>query len=444
MIAIFIAVGQSLVDSGLASSLIRTQDLKEEDYSTVFFINIIGSFIIYTCCFLAAPHIADFYKQPILTNLLRVYSIDFLIIALVIVQRTKLTKELNFKTQLKVQLPATIISGFVGISLAETGHGVWSLVYMYLVRQALTTCLFWYLADWRPRWLFNFERFKIHFNYGYKITLSGIIGVAMKNSYYIVIGKFFPPNLLGFYTRATQTKQLPLDLIGNTLNRVSFPLFTRMQDDPKKLKVAFKKLLSQIYFFLVPILMGAITLATPLFEFLFTAKWLPAVPLFQLLCIVGLYSPLHIYNLNILKVYGRSDLVLRLELFKQILVFINIFLAIQFGIYGLLIGQIFATNIAYFINTYYSSHFIDYGATSQIKDIIPIVLIGILSMSITYYLDSTFFFSYMNFIRLLLGTAIGGSLYLFIAVVAQIAAYQEFRQLLGRLPIPFFKSWSVS
>lgn len=432
MIAIFMSVGQSLIDSGLASSLIRTQDPKEEDFSTVFFINIIGSVLVYAACFFGAPFIANFYEQPILTNILRVYSLGFIIIALVIVQQTKMTKELDFKTQLKAQIPASLVSGIVGISLANMGFGVWSLVYMYLVNQSILSILFWYFSNWRPKWVFEIDRFKYHFNYGYKLTLSGIFGVVMRNSYYVVIGKFFSPTLLGFYTRAAQTKQLPIDLFGKTLNRVTFPLFSKMQANPKQLKQASKKLLGQVYFCLIPIIMGAIALATPLFDFLFTAKWLPAVPYFQLLCIVGINIPLHSYNLVILKVYGRSDLVLRLNILKQIMVAINIYFAIQYGIYGLLIGQIVMTNIAYFINTYYSVQYVQYGALEQIKDLLALFINGMLSMSIVHYLDINIFFGLSSFMRVLIGSSIGSILYLLLSILSQVSAYQDFIQLIAK------------
>ena len=440
MIAIFMAIGQTLVEGGLASSLIRTKAPDDRDYTTVFFINLIGSFIIYGICYFLAPYIAQFYEQPVLSSILRVYTLGFLIAAFTIVQETKLVKELDFKMQFKIKFPATIISGIAGITFAKLGYGVWSLVYLYLLNKGISSLLFWYYAQWQPQcWIFDKERFKYHFNYGYKLTISGLMNTIMGNIYYVIIGKLFSPALLGFYVRANETKQLPVNIFSSVLNKVTFPLFANIQDQPKKLKAAYQKVLGLIVFLLAPLMMGAAVLAEPLFEFLFTAKWLPAVPYFQLLCIIGILYPLHGYNLNILKVFGRSDLFLRLELIKQVLVAINVVVAIQFGIYGLLYGQIAVSLIAFFINTHYSGRFIDYPTFEQIKDFIPALFLSALAMLLVYWVDQYLFLSYSNFIRLLSGSLLGATIYLLLAKFGQLRPYKDMAQLVAAYTFPFLK-----
>ncbi len=433
MIMIFIELSRILIDGGLAGSLIRTQNADESDYATVFFINLFGSVFIYGCCFFSAPYIADFYEQPVLVDILRFYCIGFVISSLSIVQKTKLSKELDFKTQMKVNLPAILLSGIIGIGAASLGFGVWSLVFMYLTKETIVTILFWYFSNWYPRLEFNLKKYKYHFDFGYKLTVSEVISRLGDNLYHIVIGKFFSPASLGFYTRADTTSQFPVFILYNTLNRVTFPVFAIIKNQAGKLKAVYKKLLQQVIFCFAPVMLIGVVLAEPLIVFLFSDKWLLAVPFFQLLCIKGIYTPIHAYNLNILKVYDRTDLILLLQCFNVILVFINIYLTMQYGVYGLLVGQIVIANISFFINTYYSGRYIDYGSLEQIKDLLPTVFLAVITMMAVYWLDTRIFIDFSNFFRLVFGSLSGGLLFLLLAKVVNLSALEFSTELLTQL-----------
>lgn len=417
MLALFIAIGNTLLDGGLTVSLTRTTDAGQRDFSTIFYFNLAGSILMYIALFFAAPLVAGFYHQPVLRALLRVQGLALIINAFFGVQSTLLIKELKFKKQTSIQIPSAIGGGLLGIVLAKMGYGVWSLVWMGLFSSFLSTLFHWVRSPWRPAWVFDRQCFKKHFHFGYKMTLSAILDTIYQNIYLIIIGKFFSPSQLGFYSRADSVSQLPISNISSAVNKAAYPMFAEISDDVVKLKNVYKRLMQQVLFWNAPVLIFLSVVAEPLFRFMLTAKWLPAVPYFRLLCISGIMYPLHAYNLNVLKVMGKSSLFLKLEVIKKVLSVIGILSVISFGIYGLLYFQLFFNVIAYYINSIYSGRLINYPVKEQIEDILPILaLAGVLGLfcyaidlSLVHYMvpdtirivtiGIAFIFSYFSFSR---------------------------------------------
>lgn len=431
MISVFVGIGISLVNSGLTQSLIRSKSPDQEDYSTVFFFNLAGSLLVYVLLFFTAPLIADFFSQPVLVNIVRVYCLSFIISAFSQVQMTRLTKEMNFKLQMTIAIPSLIGAGLLGIFLAYKGYGVWSLVWMSLFQAFLSSTQLWLRTGWSPSFVFSKEKFRYHFKFGYKLTLSGLLDTVFTNIYQIIIGKFFIAAEVGFYTRANSLRQLPVNNLSAALNKISYPLFASIQNDDVRLKKAYKQIMQMVIFVIAPVLVIMGVLAEPLFRFLFTAKWLPAVPYFQILCVAGILYPLHAYNLNILNVKGRSDLFLKLEIIKKIIVIIIIVITIKFGIIGLIWGQLINSVISFFINTHYSGRFIKYNAWQQAKDVLPLIFLAFIAGAIVWGID----FELTNnkdIFRLLIGGTAGIFGYLGIAALLRVESLYEFKKIILR------------
>ena len=433
LISVFISIGKSLMDVGLNQSLIRSSNVNKEDFDTVFIFNLVGSITIYILIFLVAPLISDFYHQPLLTKIVRVYSLVIVINAFDVIQTTQLVKNLKFKTQMKISVPSLIIGGTTGITLAYNGFGVWSLVWSGIVQSATAAIQLWFWSDWRPSLNFSKEKFKEHFHFGYKLTLSSLLDTLFNNVYTILIGKFFAPAMVGFYNRADTLKQLPVTNIGSILNKVTFPLFSKVQHDDVVLKNLYKKLMQLVIYIVAPIILFMSALAEPLFRFLFTEKWLPAVPYFQILCWNGILYPIHSYNLNILKVKGRSDLFLKLEIIKKITISLMIIVSFQFGIYGLLYSSVIFSFVGFFINTYYSGRFINYKSWEQIKDIFPTILLATVCAVLIYFFDRNFqtFFHY-DFLRLIIASFFGLIIYISISLAFKIQSLFELINIIKR------------
>ena len=431
MLAVFIGIGNSLVDSGLTSSLIRTPDAGQRDYSTVFFINLAGSIIVYFSLFFAAPLIAEFYNQgELLISIIRVYTLSFIIRAFVSVQTTILTKAMNFKIQMMMQIPSVIAGAAVGIFLAYRGYGVWSLVWYELTHTSLFTLQHWFHSKWYPQLIFDRQRLKQHFLFGYKLTLAGILNIIFNNIYTLVIGKFYSAGQLGFYNRADTFRMMPVQNISTALSKVTYPMFALIQDDDVKLRSAYKKLMQQVCFWVSATMVLAIIVSEPVFKFILTDKWMPAVPYFQILCIPAILYPLQVYNLNILTVKGRSDLFLRLEIFKKAVIAAGVLAALPFGIYGLLYVQIAIAIVSFYINSYYSGKLIGYHVGAQMIDILPTFALAA-AVGLLVYAANLYFYSQVSDLLkiclsafLFFGTFIGG------AYLMKMAALHDFKTLI--------------
>lgn len=432
MLSVLVALGNNLSDSGLSSSLIRSTEITVREYSTVFFFNLIGSCVIYLILFFAAPAIASFYDQNILTKIVRVYGLALIINAFFCIQNACLVRNMDFKTQTNIQLPASIGGGILGIVLAKMGYGVWSLVWMNLITSFLSTLLHWIYSEWRPIFVFDYPSFKKHFHFGYKMTLSGLLNTVYQNIYTLIIGKYYSATQLGFYSRADSMSQLPIGIISSTVNTVTYPMFSKIADDDHKLKAVNKRLIQQLIFWIAPILILLCIIAEPLFRLVLTEKWLPAVPYFQILCLSGIIYPLQSYNLNILKVKGRSDSLLRVEFIKKTLSVLGIFGVLSFGIYGLLYFQLFFNFFSYYLNTIYSGKLINYHFKEQVLDFLPTILLSIIVGALSYALG-VFLTKHFNLIAPLEILIISGfyfTVYLGVSYLIKMNAITDFTNLI--------------
>ena len=371
MLAIFIAIAQSFIHSGFGQALIQKQDATHIDECSIFYFNILVSFLATGLLCLAAPWIAGFYNQPLLVLLTYALSLNLIINAFGLVQTTLLTKHIDFKTQLKVSVIATVISGTIGIAMALNGFGVWSLVAQSLSSNLFRTALLWFFNTWRPSLVFSFVSLRGMFAFGSRLLASGLIDTVFQNIYLVVIGKFFSPMTLGFYSRAKHLQQLPVANISGVVSRVTFPVFASVQNDKPRLKRGVRKALTMLEMINFPLMVGLAIVAKPLVLVLLTEKWISCVPYLQLLCAVGMLYPLHVINLNVLTAQGRSDLFFRLEILKKILIVIAIAVTYRWGIIAMIYGQIATSCFAYLLNSYYTGKMLDYPITEQIQDLIP-------------------------------------------------------------------------
>ena len=258
---------------------------------------------------------------------------------------------------------------------------------------------------------------------------SGILDTLFTNAYTIIIGKFFSPTQVGYYNRANALQMLPVSNLSSIITRVSFPLFAQIQEDNLRLKNVYKKIMQLVIYLVAPTLIFMAVLAEPLFRFLFTEKWLPAVPYFQILCINGILYPIHSYNLQILTVKGRSDLFLKLEIIKKIITVIALVVSFQFGIFGLLYGSVITSIICFFINTHYSGKFLNYSSWEQMKDLLPIVLLSFLIGGGMFIFDMFLLLKLNDFLRLVIGSTIGILLYFILSFIFKMSSFIEFKNL---------------
>ena len=426
ILTIFIAVSNSIVDSGFSNALIRKTDARRVDYNTVFLFNLLVSGLLYVVLFLAAPAISRFFKEPLLVEVMRVIGWVLVINALAIIPRTLFVKEVNFKTQTKVSLIASLSSGVIGIGMALAGLGVWSLVGQQLSRQLLNTLFLWIYCTWRPAWEFSMQSFKELFGFGSKLLLSGLLDTGFKEIYSLVIGRCYTAAQLGQYTRANQFNQIFSSNLTTVIQRVSYPVLSSIQDESERLREAYRKVIKSTMLISFACMLGLAAVARPLILILIGEKWLPAVGFLQIICFSGMLFPLHAINLNILQVKGRSDLFLRLEIIKKIIAVGPLVLGVLFSIEYMLWGSVCTSLIAYFLNSYYSADLINYPTKEQIKDILPTFLVSFVTAAAMWSLT---LLSLSNWLLLPLQCLLGIALAVFIYECLHLPEYVEVKQL---------------
>ena len=426
MIAIFMAISQSLIDSGFSQALIRKQDRSEIDNSTVFYFNIVVGIVLYFILFICAPFIADFYKEPLLTPITRLLGLSLVFNSLAVVQRALLTINLDFKTQAKATLIGAIVSGALGIWMAYSGYGVWSIVAQQIANLALVSICLWVFSKWRPIKAFSKESFKELFNFGSKLLASGLIDTVYKNLYLIVIGKVFRASDLGYYTRSNQFADFASSNLTGILQRVSYPVLCSIQEDNQRLAEVYRRLLRISAYIIFPLMMGLAAVSKPMVLTFLTEKWLFTATLLIPLCFSQMWYPVHAINLNLLQVKGRSDLFLKLEIIKKIIGVAIICITIPMGLVAMCWGALVSSLIALVINTHYTGKLINLGFFKQMWDLLPILLLSIWT-GVAVWLTISFI-PLSPLLLLIIGITEGLVLY---AGFSRLFKFNEFSELLA-------------
>lgn len=331
MLAIFMAIAQSFVNSGFGNALIRKNDRTEVDCSTAFYFNVVVSVILYGVLFLSAPAIAAFYNTPLLTDVVRVYSLTLIISSLGIVPRALRSVAVDFKTQACASVISVIVSGFVGLYMAYSGYGVWALVWQSIISSGVSVAVIWILSRWRPLLAYSWVSFKSMFSYGSKLLASGLLHTVYVHASSILIGKFYTPAELGNYDRGNSIASLPSLKLSDVLHSVTFPILSQLQDDDTRLKNVYHKyvaMTSLVIFFIMTLLA---VVAKPLILLLLTDKWMGAVPFLQIFCFAYMFDSICRLNNNMLFVKGWSGIFLKLEIIKKAIVTPFFLLAIPYG-----------------------------------------------------------------------------------------------------------------
>jgi O-antigen/teichoic acid export membrane protein len=265
------------------------------------------------------------------------------------------------------------------------------------------------------------------FGFGSKLFLSGLLDTVFTNIYVVVIAKIFSATVAGHYFFAESIKKLVLNQLVSSISTVTYPALATMQHDNVILKAGYRKVIQITTFLLFPAMALMAALAKPLFHVLLPDQWLPAVPYLQLMCIAGLLYPLHAINLNILKVKGRSDLFLYLEIVKKVSIVLILFVSVQYGVIGILIGQIISSVLAYLPNSYFSNKLIGYSVREQIGDFLPgLVLSGAIA-GMVYVVVSVS--TLPSLVELLLFGTLAGLVYLLVGYLLNLQAFQLTEQL---------------
>lgn len=391
MLAIFMVLAEAFIDGGFGSALIQKKRPTQEDYSTIFWWNMSMSVVMYAVLFLSAPAIARFYSIPILCDVLRIQGLILFIYALNVIQRNQLRKKLNFRLLSIVTISTAIISLSVTIVMAYLGYGVWALVAQNLISGIIPALVFWFYVKWKPVCTFSWQSFKELFSFGVYMFLTHLINSFCTQLQGLLIGKFYNPATLGYYSKAHGTEKLASLSISSVMTQVTYPLYAEVQDDKQALGNIIKRITMTLAYLSFPLMFVLLLVAKPLFVLLYSERWLPSVPYFQILCIAGLSACLQSVNLQSISAIGKSKVMFEWTVLKRVVGVSAVLCGLMlYGIKGLLFGVVFNYWFSYFVNISLVSRYIGYKFWTQISDLLPVALassaVALVSYAIGYSL----------------------------------------------------------
>lgn len=384
MLSIFTALANIVIESGFSTALIRKKDATSTDYSSVFYFNMGASIVVYLLLFLCAPLIAAFFKQPSLTLIARIVFLAIPINSVSIIQGTILTKQINFKKLTKVNFISLLGSGLLSLYMAYSGYGVWTLVVQPVSLAIIRSILLWIMSRWRPIWVFSFQSIKELFAFASNLMLSYIINTGFLNIYSVFIGKIYPLQQLGYYSQGGKMSDMGVSTIYGSIQSATFPIFSSIQDDKERLLRAYRKTIRLTSFLTFPALIGLVLVGDPFIRIALTDKWANSIPFFQLLCVGGIFTVLTAINTNFLKVSGRSDAILKLEVFKLIVTVIALLCTMQASVWIMVTGLVIARMMIYIANIIMVHKHGNYPGWYQVKDIMPYLLQSLLLFACCY------------------------------------------------------------
>lgn len=384
MTSIFITLSTSLVDSGFTGALTRKKTVDEKDLNTVFHFNLLTSVILYLILFFTAPLIAGFFRQPVLTEIVRILGLSLIVTALSIVQKVILVRKLDFRTQAIVSVISALAGGSAGILMAVAGFGVWSLVVMQLSRLVLTTLLLWVFSRWLPSFMFSMASFREMFSFGGRLLLTAIISTLWSEIYSFIIGKVYAPSVLGQYSRADKFRNMVTSNVSIVMQRVTYPVLASISDDRQRQKRAYRKILRTTVLISFTAVLGLASISEAFVLTLVGEQWIPAIGYLRILCLSGLFVPLMICSANILNANGRSDTTLRLEIMKTALAVIPVLAGIYISMEALLWSAVAVSALSYLVYAAMVSRHVGYSVASQLKDIFPFLLVSLVMAAVVY------------------------------------------------------------
>ena len=433
IVGIFTAVCTALVNGGFTSALIRKKDATDDDYNTAFICNQGMSLVLYAVTFFCAPLIAEFFDRSELVALVRVSSLGLIIGALGMVQQTRLTKCIDFKTQTKITIVASAVSGIIGIGMALMGLGVWALVAQQLASQAVTTLLLSLIPSEKNSSLFtlHFSLSSFHdlFGFGWKMMVSGLLDAVWKELYQVVVGKFYNPATLGQYTRGRHYAQLFSSNLTMVVQRVTYPVLSNIQDDRERMVSAYRRIIRMSMFVTATCLFFLAAVSEPLIYCMIGPKWHEASTYLPLICLSSALYPLHAINLNMLQVQGRSDLFLGLEVIKKIIGLAPLFIGAFVGIMPMLWANLAVGIVSYFLNSYYSGRLLGYSSWMQLRDIAPSLGVATVTALSVYFLK---FLPLSYWVVLPMQMVVGALVFLGVCRMFQSGEYKEMMNILKR------------
>ena len=387
MLLIFHAISWLLLDPGLGTAIVNKKNATQKDYNALFGFSAIISVTCYTILFFAAPYIADFYENPVLTNVARVYFLSILISGFSVSQSVYLFKEIKNKERAIIDFSSLSISGIIGVILAFNGYSYWALVIQHLLNICITVSLRWLFVPWRPSLKIDLSPLKNMFSFSIKLFLSGIITSIANNIFSLLLGKFYNETQVGLYSQGNKWATMGSSFINGMMNSVMLPVLTQVKENKERQRNVFRKMLRFGSFLSFPIILGLAFVGE---EFLLIVgrddSWLPAAPFLQLFCIWYAFSFILTLYTNLVLTHGRSDVHLWGSISIGGLQLCIIGITFPFGIFPMIIAYLCTNIVSILFWHYFTNKLIGLKIFQIVKDISPYLIITLVSIAISWFI----------------------------------------------------------
>ena len=421
IVTVFTTLLQVFVNSGFGTALIQKKNADDTDFSTVFYFNIVFSIVLYLGMFFAAPFIANFYKNPELTAVIRALCLVVVVFGVKNVQQAYVSKQLMFKKFFWSTLGGTLSGAAVGIYMAWAGFGVWALVGQQLTNAAVDTFILWITVKWRPKLLFSFERLKSLFAFGWKMLASSLLDTLYNDLRTLIIGKIYSSEDLAFYNRGHTLPNFITQNVNSSIDSVLLPVMAAEQDNVVALKSMTRRSIKVATYLIMPLMVGLAVCAEPVVSLLLTDKWLPAVPFLRIFCITYCFFPIQTANLNAIKALGRSDLFLKLEIWKKMVGLIAIVSTMWFGPLAMAYSAIVTTFTSQIINSWPNKKLLNYSYPEQLKDISENIFLSVVMGAIVYCVS---FLNFGSILTLIIQVMLGIVIYILGSKIFKLESFE--------------------
>ena len=416
LVTVFSTLLSVLVDSGFGTALIQKKEVDDLDYSTVFWFNMVMSIVVYLVLFFLAPFIASYYEMPELKLIVRIQCIQILISGLNNIQSSYVAKNMMFKKFFFSTLTGTIGSAVVGVAIAYMGCAVCARVGQTLSISLFNALVLFFTINWRPKFMFSFERMKSMFSFGWKLLVSSMLNRAYNELRQLIIGKMYSTADLAYYNRGRSYPNLVVNQIITAIDSVLLSAMSKEQKNRENIKNMTRRSISVCTYVMFPMMAGLAVCSEPLVALLLTEKWLPAVPYMQIASIICAFTPMQTANLNAIKALGRSDLFLKLEVIKKVYGLIILLLTFRISVMAMAWSMLVTTVLGLLVNSFPNKKLLDYTFHDQIKDVFPSLVMTLVMAVVTY---SIHFLKLNDWLTLLIQVPLGAGIYFGLSIMTQ-------------------------
>ncbi|OGO90039.1 MAG: hypothetical protein A2Y17_07365 [Clostridiales bacterium GWF2_38_85] len=411
--SVFITIMSVFIQTGFSSAIVQKKELNEVEQSSVFYVGLVFSIILYIILFISSGFIANFYHEPRLIFIIKIQSISLVIGAIISVQTALIQREMNFKLSFIKSIISSFFQAIVGITMALNNFGVYALVYSNLIKDIVVLIIILIIIDWKPKKTFSWYSVKKLFSFSSKVLLTALMNTIRDNTRSLIIGKKYSSEMLGYYNRGYQLPSLVMSNAVGALNSILFPTLSKVQDDHENVLKMYRCILKIACFITFPLMLGLIVLAEPIIIILFTEKWAMSIPYVRLTSIQCMILPFAMC-LQVFLSIGRSDLVLKLCIYGFIISFTSLFITYNYGVYWLVVGLIIAEALYCLGEMAVLQKVMKYSILRQFFDVWKSIFSAIIMAFMVYLITIP---QYSNLLKLVIGIPFGIIIYYVFSVL---------------------------